>query len=68
MTAAMLRFQAGRDPLNNDITALVGERTYSVEDNSRSVDKLALLASWTATQEVSRQPHHGAGVHSPTST
>ena len=25
MTAAMLRFQAGRDPLNQDLTALIGE-------------------------------------------
>jgi transcriptional regulator with XRE-family HTH domain len=103
MTAAMLRFEAGRDPLNSDLTALIGELstlspqfrndwadrdvhehrtgqkvyrhpevgeieitfdvfelpgetglsicTYSVEEDSESADKFALLASWAATQE-----------------
>lgn len=103
MIAAMLRLEAGRDPLNTDLTALIGELstlspqfradwaeqdvhehrtgqkvyrhpeageidvtfdvfelpgepglsicTYSVEEGSPSADRLALLASWAATQE-----------------
>jgi len=107
MTAAMLRLEAGRDPLNSDLTTLIGElstlsphfrkdwarhnvyehRTgqkvfnhpvvgqievtfdafdmpgetglsivaYSVEEHSESADKLALLASWAATQADQEQ-------------
>ena len=103
MTAAMLRLEAGRDPLNSDLIALIGELstlspqfrkdwaeqdvhehrtgqkvyrhpevgeiditfdvfelpgepglsicTYSVEEDSPSAEKFALLASWAATQE-----------------
>ncbi len=104
LTAAMLRFEAGRDPLNGDITALIGElatrsprfredwadrdvhehrtgqkafrhpevgeievtydvlelpgetglaiTTFSCEPGTTSADRLALLATWAATQQV----------------
>jgi hypothetical protein len=109
MTAAMLRLEAGRDPLNSDLTALIGElstlspqfrrdwadrdvhehrtgrkvyrhpelgelevtfdvfelpgepglsiATYSVEDATPAADRLALLASWGATQEFADPQH-----------
>jgi hypothetical protein len=116
MTAAMLRLEAGRDPLNKDLTALIGELstlspqfrtdwaeqdvhehrtgrkvyrhpevgeidvtfdvfempgepglsicTYSVEEDSPSADRFALLSSWAATQGFGRRPRadeaHGA--------
>jgi transcriptional regulator with XRE-family HTH domain len=112
MTAAMLRLEAGRDPLNSDLTALIGELstlspqfrtdwadqdvhahrtgqkvyrhpevgeievtfdvfelpgepglsicTYSLEEGSASADKVALLASWAATQEFAGR--HGASL------
>jgi MmyB-like transcription regulator ligand binding domain/Helix-turn-helix domain len=105
LTAAMLRYEAGRDPLNSDLTALVGElsmrspqfrrdwadqdvhehrtgtkvyrhpevgeleltydvfampgepglsiTTYTAEESSPSSDKLALLATWAATDAQS---------------
>jgi transcriptional regulator with XRE-family HTH domain len=114
MTAAMLRLEAGRDPLNEDLTALIGELstlspqfrtdwgkqnvhlhrtgqkvyrhpevgeiditfdvfeqpgesglsicTYSVEEGSPSADRLALLASWAATQEFGSR-HRGNAAH-----
>ena len=104
LTAAMLRFEAGRDPLNSDLTALIGElalrspqfradwadrdvhehRTgqktyrhpvvgeleltydvlelpgetgltitaYTCEPGTASADKLTLLATWAATQQL----------------
>jgi hypothetical protein len=107
LTAAMLRFEAGRDPLKGELTALIGElatrspqfrkdwadrdvhehrtgqktyrhpevgeievtydvfeipgepglsiATYSAEEGSASADKLALLATWAATQEFAAQ-------------
>jgi transcriptional regulator with XRE-family HTH domain len=114
-TAAMLRLEAGRDPLNGDLTALIGElstlspqfrqdwadqrvhehrtgrtayrhpaageidvtfdvfelpgepglsiATYSVEADSESAEKLALLGAWAATREVAAR--HDAGVVPP---
>jgi transcriptional regulator with XRE-family HTH domain len=112
LTAAMLRFEAGRDPLNQALTALVGELsmlspqfrrdwadqdvhehrtgqkvyrhpevgeieitydvfempgepglsigTYSAEEGSESASKLALLASWAASQEFGTRRRVGA--------
>jgi transcriptional regulator with XRE-family HTH domain len=120
LTAAMLRFEAGRDPLNSDITALVGElatrspqfredwadrdvhehrtgrktyrhpevgeieviydvlelpgetgisiTTYSCDEGSASADKLALLASWAATQQLAADQHPGPSRHPGRST
>jgi transcriptional regulator with XRE-family HTH domain len=114
MTAAMLRLAAGRDPLNRELTALVGELstlsphfrrdwdrhnvhehrtgrkvlrhpavgdldvtfdvfempgeaglsvvTYTVEVGSESADKLALLASWAATQGIGAEPSVASAV------
>lgn len=105
LTAAMLRYEAGRDPLNEDLTALIGElstrspqfrvhwahrdvhehrsgqktyrhpevgeleisydvfeipgepglsiATYSAPEGTPTVDKLAVLATWAASQEFS---------------
>jgi transcriptional regulator with XRE-family HTH domain len=104
LTAAMLRFEAGRDPLNRELTALIGELstrspqfrenwaeqdvhehrtgrkvyrhpalgeiditydvlempgepglsivTYSAEEGTPAAEKLALLASWVAADEL----------------
>ncbi len=112
LTAAMLRFEAGRDPLNQALTALIGELsmlspqfrkdwadqdvhehrtgqkvyrhpevgeieitydvfempgepglsigTYSAEEGSASASKLALLASWAASQESGTRRRAGA--------
>jgi transcriptional regulator with XRE-family HTH domain len=108
MTAAMLRLEAGRDPLNADLTALIGElstlspqfrqhwaerdvhehrtgrkvyrhpevgeldmtfdvfampgepglsiSTFSAEAGTVSAERLAVLASWAATQEFTGAP------------
>ncbi|MFV0458183.1 MAG: helix-turn-helix transcriptional regulator [Actinomycetales bacterium] len=108
MTAATLRLEAGRDPLNEELTALIGELstrshqfrrdwadnhvhehrtgtkgyrhpavgelelqfdnleapgepglqilTYTAEPGSPSADKLAMLASWAASQEQKDRP------------
>ncbi|GAA1595887.1 helix-turn-helix transcriptional regulator [Actinoplanes couchii] len=108
MNAAMLRLHAGRDPLNSELTALIGELstlspqfrtdwadhhvhehrhgqkvyrhpvvgeieitfdafdmpgetglmicTYTAEENSPSAERMALLASWAATQDFSIDP------------
>jgi transcriptional regulator with XRE-family HTH domain len=110
LTAAMLRFAAGRDPLGTELTALIGElstrspqfrktwaeqdvhehrtgrkvfrhpelgeldisydvfempgepglsiATYTAEEGTPTADKLALLASWAATEEIGST--HGA--------
>jgi hypothetical protein len=104
LTAAMLRYEAGRDPLNRELTALIGELstrspqfrenwaeqdvhehrtgrkiyrhpalgeiditydvlempgepglsivTYSAEEGTPAAEKLALLASWAAADEL----------------
>jgi transcriptional regulator with XRE-family HTH domain len=112
LTAAMLRFEAGRDPLNSGLTTLIGElstrspqfrtnwaeqdvhehrtgrkvyrhpdvgelelsydvfelpgepglsiTTFSAQEATPSADKIALLASWAAAQELGsehRAPH-----------
>jgi hypothetical protein len=111
LTAAMLRFEAGRDLLNGDLTALIGELatrspqfrrhwadrhvhehrtgvktyrhpevgeievtydvfelpgeaglsicTYSTDEGSTAADKIALLATWAASQEFAT--HHPSG-------
>jgi transcriptional regulator with XRE-family HTH domain len=113
MTAAMLRLEAGRDPLNADLTALIGElstlspqfrqdwaerdvhehrtgrkvyrhpevgeldmtfdvfempgerglsiSTFSAEAGTVSAERLAVLASWAATQEFTVPPAHPVG-------
>lgn len=112
LTAAMLRYEAGRDPLNAELTALIGElstrspqfrshwaasdvhehrtgrktfhhpavgaieaaydvlelpgqhgisiATYSAEPGSPSEERLALLASWAASQELGERRRSGA--------
>jgi transcriptional regulator with XRE-family HTH domain len=112
MTAAMLRLAAGRDPLDHDLTALIGELstlssqfrtdwaeqdvhehrtgqkvyrhpevgelevtfdvfelpgepglsivTYSVEKDSASADRFAILATWAATQSSEKRDRTGA--------
>jgi len=117
MNAAMLRLHAGRDPLNADLTALIGELstlspafrknwadhhvhehrtgtkvyrhpavgeievtfdafdmpgepglmicTYSVEENTPSAERMALLASWAATQEFDAAPTGPAAENRP---
>jgi transcriptional regulator with XRE-family HTH domain len=114
LTAAMLRFEAGRDPLNSDLTALIGElstrspqfrknwaeqdvhehrtgrkiyrhpelgeidisydvlempgepglsiATYSAEEGTPSADRLALLASWAAADEMGSK-HRAPRAH-----
>jgi hypothetical protein len=117
VTAAMLRLAAGRDPLNQELTALIGElstlsshfrkdwaeqdvhehrtgqkvyrhpevgeidltydvfelpgepglsiSTYSAEEGSPSAEKLALLASWAATQEFGSRHRAEKVDHKP---
>jgi transcriptional regulator with XRE-family HTH domain len=109
LTAAMLRYEAGRDPLNAELTALIGElstrsprfrahwsasdvhehrtgrktfhhpgvgaieaaydvlelpgehgvsiTTYSADPGTPSEEKLALLASWAASQPIGDHSH-----------
>ena len=111
LTAATLRYEVGKDPLNEELTALIGELstrspqfrrdwadndvhehrtgtkgyrhpavgeltlqfdnleapgepglqilTYTAEPGSPSQEKLALLASWAATQEDASAPADG---------
>jgi hypothetical protein len=118
LTAAMIRFEAGRDPLNRDLTALIGELstrspqfrenwaeqdvhehrtgrktyrhpelgaidvsydvfempgepglsicTYTAEEGTPSADKLALLASWAATDELGAMPRGPRAPRPPT--
>lgn len=114
LTAAMLRFEAGRDPLSSDLTALIGElstrspqfrtnwaeqdvhehrtgrkiyrhpelgeldisydvfempgepglsiATYTAEEGTPTADKLALLASWAAAEEIGSK-HRAPRAH-----
>jgi transcriptional regulator with XRE-family HTH domain len=114
LTAAMLRFEAGRDPLNSQLTALIGElstrspqfrknwaeqdvhehrtgrkvyrhpefgeldisydvfempgepglsiASYTAEEGTPTADKLALLASWAAAEELGSK-HRASRTH-----
>jgi transcriptional regulator with XRE-family HTH domain len=114
LTAAMLRFEAGRDPLGSDLTALIGElstrspqfrstwaeqdvhehrtgrkvyrhpefgeldisydvfempgepglsiASYTAEEGTPTADKLALLASWAAAEELGSK-HRASRTH-----
>jgi transcriptional regulator with XRE-family HTH domain len=114
LTAAMLRFEAGRDPLGSELTALIGElstrspqfrknwaeqdvhehrtgqkvyrhpefgeldisydvfempgepglsiATYTAEEGTPTADKLALLASWAAAEELGSK-HRASRAH-----
>src|SRR6476661_2596312 len=75
LTAAMLRYEAGRDPLHAevgdldltyDVFEMPGEPglsigTYTADEGSETADKLILLAAWAATQEFGSRPSQPEG-------